>query len=272
MDFNICKCAILLITKKCNTGFFYHTILCSTLERVDNREYPGVSISHDLCWDKHCNQITKKASKTLGLLHHTPSPCSKEVKSRAYQTLVQPQLEYAAEAWNPYNITTADRLEHILCAAARYGHHDYRRTTRLNNLINILGWDRLHTRRLVSQLTMSYKIHYHLVNIQISQLISPATFTGIHDHLLKYAIPLATIDSYKFSLFPCSIRLWNQLPSTAVYAALPAAFQAITLPAIIEMKLLIGSKMLQLISSFSSPIPVTVRLYQIPSVALMELI
>ena len=53
----------------------------------------------------------KKASKTLGLLRRTLSLCSKEVKSRAYQALVRPQLEYAAEAWNPHNITTADRLE-----------------------------------------------------------------------------------------------------------------------------------------------------------------
>ena len=84
-----------------------------------------VSISHDLSWEKHCYKITKKANKTLGLLRRTLPLCSKEVKSRAYQALVRPQLEYAA-AWNPCNITTADRLEHIQCAATRFVHHDYR--------------------------------------------------------------------------------------------------------------------------------------------------
>ena len=103
--------------------------------------------------------ITKTANKTFGLLHGTLYPCSKEVKSRAYQALVQPHLEYAAEAWSPYNITTADRLVHIQRPAARFVHHDYRRTTSVDNLINILGWDHLHTRRLVSQLTMFYKTH-----------------------------------------------------------------------------------------------------------------
>ena len=166
------------------------------------------------------------------------------MKSRAYQTLVRPQLEYAAEAWNPYNITTANHLESIQRAAASFVHHDYRHTTSGKNLINILGWDRLHTRRLVSQLTMFYKIHYRLANIQIPLLISPATSIGKDDHQLKYAIPVATIDSYKFSVYPHSIRHWNQLPSTAVFAASPAAFQAITSPAVIEMKLQIGSKIL----------------------------
>ena len=71
------------------------------------------------------NKITKKANRTLRLLHRTLSPCSKEVKSRAHQTLVRPQLEYAAEARDPYNITTADRLEHIQHSAACFVHHDY---------------------------------------------------------------------------------------------------------------------------------------------------
>ena len=194
------------------------------------------------------------------------------MKSRAYQALVRLQPEYATEAWNPYNITTADCLERIQLAAASFVHHDYRHTTSVNNLINILGWNRLHTRRLISQLTMFHKIHYHLVNIHIPQLISSANFNGKHDRQLKYAIPVATIDSYKFYFHPCSIRLWNQLPSTTVFAVSPAAFQAITLPAVIEMMLPIGSKMLRLISALLlsllfAPMPATACLYQNVSVA-----
>ena len=127
------------MTKKRNTSFLNYTIFGSTLERVDDHEYLGISILHDLCWEKHCNNIAKTASITLELLHRTLSPCSKEVKSRAYRALVRPQLEYAAEAWNPCNITTADRLERIQRAAARFVHHDYRHTTSVYNLIDILG-------------------------------------------------------------------------------------------------------------------------------------
>ena len=135
MDFNICKCAILPINKKCNTSFLNYTIFGNILEHVDDHEYLGISISHDLYWEKHCNRIAKKASKTLGLLRRTLSPCSKEVKSSAYQALVRQQLECAAEAWSPYNLTTADRLEHIHRAAARFVHHDNQHTTSVNNLL-----------------------------------------------------------------------------------------------------------------------------------------
>ena len=97
--------------------------------------------------------------------------------------------------------------------------------------------------QLVSQLTMFYKIHYHLVSIEIPQIFLPAAFIGKQDHQLKCVIPVATMDSYKFSFYPHSIRLWNQLQSTAIFLASPAAFQAIASPAVIEMKLQIVSKM-----------------------------
>ena len=43
MDFNVCKCAVIPITKKCNTRFFNYTISGNTLENVDDHEYPKVS-------------------------------------------------------------------------------------------------------------------------------------------------------------------------------------------------------------------------------------
>ena len=109
--------------------FFNYTIFSNTLECVDDHEYVGVSISHNLCWEKHCNKIAKKANETFLQLCRTLSPCSKQLKSRVYQSLVRPQHEYTAAAWNPYYITIADRLEHTQCAAARFVHNDYRRTT-----------------------------------------------------------------------------------------------------------------------------------------------
>ena len=51
MGLNICKHAILPITKMRNTSFLNYTIFGNTQEHVDDHEYLGVSISHDLCWE-----------------------------------------------------------------------------------------------------------------------------------------------------------------------------------------------------------------------------
>ena len=118
---------------------------------------------------------------------------------------------------------------------------------------NVNPWAKVFAVNTVQPLTKVFvldTIAFTPISIQIPQHISPATFIGKHVHQLIYAIPVATIDSYKFSFYPRSIKLWNQLPSTAVFAASPTAFQAITLSAVIEMKFPIGSKILYLISAF----------------------
>ncbi|XP_072024943.1 uncharacterized protein [Amphiura filiformis] len=244
MHFNVGKCAILPITNKRKTSLFDYTILGQPLARVDQHEYLGVTISSKLRWDAHCNKITQKANRTLGLIRRTLSPCSQEVKARAYQALVRPQIEYASEAWNPHTITTVDRLERVQRPAARFVFRDYRRTTSVSALINTLGWDSLHNRRLAAQLSMFYKIHYGLVNIQFPTIIQPATYFSRHDHQLKFKLPEATIDSYKFSFYPRTVRLWNHLPTPAVLAPSLPAFQEVSLPAIQQMRLPVGAKLL----------------------------
>ena len=148
---------------------------------------------------------------------------------------VRPQLENASESRNPYNTNTVNRLEQVQQAAARFVYRDYQRTTSVTSLFNTLGWDSLHSRHLASQLSMFYKIQNNLVNIQFPPVIQQATYFGRLDHQLKYCIPEATVDCCKFSFYPCAVRLWNKLPSSAVQAPSLPAFQAVTLPAILQM-------------------------------------
>ena len=168
-------------------------------------------MSKDLRWTAHCQAILHKANKTLGLLRRSLSPCSKEVKTSTYQDLLRPQLEYGSEAWNPFHTTVVQRLENVQRAAARFVHQHYRRDTSATALITRLGWDPLHTRRLLAQCTMFYKVHYNFVNIPVPPFIIPAPYISRHDHQLKYAVPEAAIDAYKFSFYPRSI--WVE-PST----------------------------------------------------------
>ena len=78
-------------------SIIYHNILGAMLKRVTNHDYLGVMISSDLDWLGHVTKVYDKASRTLGLLKRTLSPCSQNVKSIAYKMIVRPQLEYASE-------------------------------------------------------------------------------------------------------------------------------------------------------------------------------
>ena len=138
---------------------------------------------------------SKKVNTTIGLLHRILSSWFKVVTGRAYLTLVRPQLEYDADAWNAKSTTSADRLEHNKRAAITFVEQDYGGIASGNNLINILGWDQLHNIQLVSHLTMHHRKYYRLVNILMPQLFSPVTIIDKHDHQLKYAFIVATIES-----------------------------------------------------------------------------
>ena len=127
--------------------------------RVTNHDYLGVAISSDLNWLRHVTRISNKASRTLGLLKKTLSPCSQNVKSIAYKMLVRPQLEYASEVWSPYTMKCIKKIEQIQRNSYRFIFHEYRRDTDTSLLINRLNLDSLHARRLIQQATMFYKIH-----------------------------------------------------------------------------------------------------------------
>ena len=113
MELNINKCSVLSITLKRNSIFHDHDILGAMLRRVANHDYLGVTISSDLDWLRHVTKISNKASRTLGLLKRTLSPCSQNVKSIAYKMLVRSQLEYASEVWRPYTMKCIKKIEQI---------------------------------------------------------------------------------------------------------------------------------------------------------------
>ena len=88
MELNINKCSVLSITLKRNYIFHDYDILGATFRRVTNHDYLGVTISSDLNWLRHVNFFYNKASRTLGLLKRTLSPCSQNVISIAYKMIV----------------------------------------------------------------------------------------------------------------------------------------------------------------------------------------
>ena len=101
MEFNVQKCAVLSITRKRKPSHYQYSIFGQPFANVDQHDYLGITIASDLRWNSHCNNVFKKSNKTLGLLRRTLAPCSEDVKTKAYESLIRPGLEYASEAWCP---------------------------------------------------------------------------------------------------------------------------------------------------------------------------
>jgi hypothetical protein len=69
MSFNPDKCEVLRITnKRRNKIMANYYIHGQQLQIVDNAKYLGLTISKNLSWNNHVNNITKKTNSTLAFL------------------------------------------------------------------------------------------------------------------------------------------------------------------------------------------------------------
>ena len=142
-------------------------------------------------------------------------------------------------------IKKIDKIQRNSC---RFIFHEYRRDTDTSLLINRLSFDSLYTRKLIQQATMFYKIHYNLVDMCPPSYVQHANHISSRtDHLLEYCnkTPLQ-INSYKHSVFPHSMNIWNRLPCSAVSHVIPSVdnFHKFAIPAIRVQQPLYGAALI----------------------------
>jgi hypothetical protein len=61
----------------------------------------------------HIDQTTTKANGILAFLRRNLNKCSKEVKEKAYTTLVRPNFEYGSSVWDPFRQYQIDAVEMV---------------------------------------------------------------------------------------------------------------------------------------------------------------
>ena len=144
---------------------------------MDAAKYLGMTISKDLSWNTHINNITSTANKTLGFVKRNVFTKNKDIKTRAYNSLVRPQVEYASAVWSPYTKENINKIEKVQ-RAARWISNDYPSYSSVTVMLSNLGLRSLENRRTDTRLSMFYKIVYGLVAI-------PEVYTR-HMHSLSY--------------------------------------------------------------------------------------
>ena len=77
MDLNINKCSVLSITLKRNYIFHDYDILGTTLKRVTNHNYLGVTILSDLNWLRHVKIFIIRLAEPLVYLKEPYLPAHK---------------------------------------------------------------------------------------------------------------------------------------------------------------------------------------------------
>ena len=171
----------------------------------------GVTISQNLSWTKHIDNITSKANSVRALLQRNLRQCSHQVKSLAYFTYVRPILEYASVVWSPHTKANKDKLEMSQRKAARFVFNNYSRYSSVTSMLHQLNWDSLEQRRNKATIIMFYKIIYNIVSVNFSEYLQRTT-NRTRGHQLKFLSISTRTNAFYHSFLPRAIRLWNLLP------------------------------------------------------------
>ena len=128
------------------------------LDIVTSAKYLGVDISGGLSWNSHIDRITGNANRTLGYIKINIKTKNTKVRETAYNTLVRPQLEYAAPIWDPYTKVKIHQLEKIQRRTARWTTNNYDYRSSVTAMLDQLGWRTLEQRQADERLCLFYKI------------------------------------------------------------------------------------------------------------------
>ena len=187
-------------------------------------KYLGVTIDKTLSWNSHIDMVTKRANQTISFLQRNLSSCPKDIKEASYNTLVRPQLEYAATVWDPSTKTGNNKVEAVQRRAARFCHNDYGRTSSVTSMIQNLGREELQHCCEQCKTIMMYRIVDDLINNPAENYLTHSC-TTTRGHGTRFLVPYCSVNAYKSSFFPSIIRLWNSLPVSAVTAPSLDAFK-----------------------------------------------
>ena len=76
------------------------TIGEQVLERVEHAKMLGVTISNNLTWSKHVDNIVSKAGKSVYMLYQLKrAGISQNDLVKSYVSIIRPVLEYACPVW-----------------------------------------------------------------------------------------------------------------------------------------------------------------------------
>ena len=230
MDFNVKKCAIMQCSTSARKRQFDYKIKGETLETVSHHPYLGVELSDNLKFNNHINSITKKASSTLGFLKRNLKYCPPKVKERSYFSLVRPKLEYASPIWNPSQKTQVKQIEQVQKNAARwvmnqpYSPHN---PSSVTEKLNKLKWPSLEQRRVLTDVTLMYKVVNCLISVPVNYHPTTVTVrsTG-RSHSMKFIQIQTRINAYQNSFFPRAVITWNMIPEACITSASLDAFKS----------------------------------------------
>ena len=183
------------------------------LTSVDSHKHLGITISNDLKWDKHIDNVIKTTGKKVDVLSRLMYRLDRKSLELLYTTYVRPSLEYGDALLCNISITQKENLELVQKRAGKIISGAIRGVSR-DVVYNELGWESLETRREKHIICMFHKIvHGHapayLTNLLPKHVHQQSSYQLRNQN--NYVPFNSRTNVFQNSFFPYSVHLWNLL-------------------------------------------------------------
>lgn len=119
MEFNAKKCKVLEMGKSKRRPSGNYNMGGEALHKAHEEKDLGVTIQDSLSPEKHINRITGTAYRMVVNMRMAFHYMDKEMVKKLIESIIRPQLEYAAVVWAPHKKKHIKKIERIQRAATR---------------------------------------------------------------------------------------------------------------------------------------------------------
>ena len=215
LPLNATKCVVMHITRSRNPVSINYNMNGTRLDTVTTHKHLGVTLSSDLDWGPHIDEVTSKAQRLLGFIRRTIGSNDHDTLKKLYIALIRPILEYCAPVWAPYKGIHKQKLEGVQKRFTRYcfpgpWHSRPPYTNRLQSLdiptVNS-RFDYLRIMFVAGCLWSKYDIDWYNF-VKLSASSSRQASNTDFRHMFK-----SRTEAFHNSLFVAFPRMWSTLPS-----------------------------------------------------------
>ena len=183
------------------------------VNEVQSHKHLGVTISNNLTWNDHIEEMVITAGKSLDILNALKYKLDRVTLERLYFAFVRSKLEYASIVWDNCSKYLSDLVESVQYRAGKIVSGAIQQTSH-ELLYKELGWERLEDRRKKQRLKVFYKTINGETPVYLQNVLN-AQHRGNNQYVLRneHNIPQirSRTTSFYESYFPQTIKDWNSL-------------------------------------------------------------
>lgn len=219
MALNAQKTVYLCVTRSKTPLHFTYNLGSSSLQQVNNYKYLGVTITNDLSWNLHIDNVCSAAFRKLCFLKHKLRNSPSNIKLLSYFTYIRPKLEYSCVVWDPFTKCNIRKLEAVQRKAVRFAYSKFKITDSPTELMTANNIETLELRRKRNRLNFLYLLVNHKLALDPHAYVSPlSTRHTRHHHAHSLTPYFAKTNAFQFSFFPRTVSEWNCLTDLSQFS------------------------------------------------------